>query len=143
VDAGGSLSDGTGTIPHGPGQASASLNVYWALCVGARSPHPETAYQFLCHCASPAMDKLLTLEGGIGCRKSTWRDPEVNRVIPFYHRLEELHTYARELPRLSNWAQIATVIDELVLETINTQRPVEELAQAAQTKVAQVQQSRA
>src|SRR5262249_3382524 len=70
-------------IPHAPGSASASLNVYWILGVGAGSPHAEAAFRFLRHCASAPMDKMLTLEGGIGCRKSTWQDPEVNLTIPF------------------------------------------------------------
>jgi len=122
-------------IPHAPGCASASLNVYWVLAVGAGSPHADVAYRFICHCLSAPMDKLLTLEGGIGCRKSTWRDPDVNRAIPFYRNLETLHANARELPRLTNWADLAAHIDELVIGTINSQTPVAELAHAIQHKL--------
>jgi multiple sugar transport system substrate-binding protein len=60
------------------------------------------------------MDRLLTKEGAIGCRKSMWQDADVNRTIPFYSRLDALHTCARELPRLSEWPRIAAIIDELV-----------------------------
>ena len=42
------------------------------------------------HLATAAMDKLTTLEGAIGVRRSTWADPEINRLIPFFHKLEEL-----------------------------------------------------
>jgi multiple sugar transport system substrate-binding protein len=122
------------TIPHGVGSASASLNVYWILCIAAGSPHAAIAYRFLRFCAAAAMDRLLTLEGGIGCRKSTWADAEVNAAIPFYHKMEGLHGVARELPRLSQWAQIATVIDGLVLAAINGDQPVAELVQAAQPR---------
>ncbi len=113
---------------------SASLNVYWILCVAVGSPHAAIAYRFLRFCAGAAMDKLLTLEGGIGCRKSTWADAEVNATIPFYHKMEGLHAVARELPRLSQWAQIATVIDGLVLAAINGEQPVAELVRAAQAR---------
>ena len=121
-------------IPHDAGAASASLNVYWILCIAAGSPHAEIAYRFLRHCASAQNDKLLTLEGGIGCRKSTWADADVNAALPFYHKMETLHRVARELPRLSHWEKIAAVIDELVLAAINTNQPVAELVQAAQAK---------
>jgi multiple sugar transport system substrate-binding protein len=127
------------TIPHAPGCPSASLNVYWVLAIGAGCPHPDLAYRFLRHCASAPMDKLLTLEGGIGCRKSTWSDAEVNRIIPFYRSLEALHGTARELPRLSNWAELATVIDELVVATINSSRPVDQLAREMQAKAEKLQ----
>jgi multiple sugar transport system substrate-binding protein len=123
------------TIPSGEGGESASLNVYWILCVAAGSPHVEIAYRFLRHCASAPMDKLLTLEGGIGCCKSTWSDGDVNATIPFYHKMESLHRVSRELPRLSHWAEIAAVIDELVLAAINTQQPTAELVRLAQAKV--------
>ena len=82
------------------------------------------------------MDKLLTLEGGIGCRKSTWSDAAVNAAIPFYHKMEALHRYARELPRLPEWAEIATLIDELVLAAINTNQSTADLVQIAQGKIA-------
>ncbi len=123
-----------GDLPHAPGARSASLNVYWVLVIGAGSPHKDLAYHFLAHCAGAEMDKLLTLEGAIGCRKSTWTDAAVNRVIPFYRRMESLHAHARELPRLPHWSKMAEVIDGLVLETINTDRPIRELARAWQAR---------
>ncbi len=126
-------------IPHAPNCASASLNVYWILGIGAGSPHADIAYPFLRHCASASQDKVLTLEGGIGCRKSTWTNKEVNTQIPFYHALEPIHKNAREFPRLTNWAQLSKVIDELVLNTINTHQPVAELTQEAQHKINHLQ----
>jgi multiple sugar transport system substrate-binding protein len=44
-----------------------SLNVYWTIAIPASCPCPYLTWQFLRHCASPPMDKLLTIEGGIGC----------------------------------------------------------------------------
>jgi multiple sugar transport system substrate-binding protein len=104
-----------------------SLNVYWTLAIPSCCERPDVAWQFLRHCASPEMDKLLTLEGGIGCRKSTWMDADVNQVIPFYREMERLHAGARELPRLIQWSRIASAIDQMVLEAINSERPEVEL----------------
>ncbi|RME98951.1 MAG: sugar ABC transporter substrate-binding protein, partial [Chloroflexi bacterium] len=123
------------TLPFEAGGNTVSLNAYWILCVAAGSPHPDVAYNFIRHCVSAPMDKLLTLEGGIGCRKSTWADADVNRTIPFYHKMPALHTHARELPRLAHWDTLAALIDELVLAVINTNRPVPDLVQEAQDKL--------
>jgi multiple sugar transport system substrate-binding protein len=112
-----------------------SLNVYWTLAIPASSALPDISWQFLRHCASTEMDKLLTLEGGIGCRKSTWVDGDVNRTIPFYRDMERLHQGARELPRMAEWSRIATVIDTLVLEAIGTDRGEAELLAEAQERI--------
>lgn len=55
------------SVPCGVGPR-VSPNAYWILGIAAGSPHRDLAWKFLCHCTSPEMDRLLTLEGGIGCR---------------------------------------------------------------------------
>jgi multiple sugar transport system substrate-binding protein len=122
-------------IPSTSVGSTTSLNIYWILSIASGSPHREIAYDFLRHCSSARMDKLLTLEGAIGCRKSTWNDPDVNRLVPFYNRLERLHVDGRGIPRLTQWSHIASVIDELMLNLIHTDRPVNQLAREAQTRV--------
>ena len=126
-------------IPHDPGSKSASLNVYWLYTVAQGSPHRDTAYRFIRHCIGRKNDKLLTLEGGIGCRLSTWEDPEVNREIPYYHRLSDLHEHARELPRKSNWSKYAGVLDRVVIEVINSDKPVDLIMNEGQEKVNKLQ----
>lgn len=118
-------------IPSQSGQGI-SLNAYWIMGIPSGSLHQETAWRFLAHCAGPEMDKLLTLEGGIGCRKSTWSDREVNHVIPYYHRLETLHENARDLPRLTNWSNLAKVIDEMMLDAIQSDEAIAEITLKAQ-----------
>ncbi|RZL62441.1 MAG: extracellular solute-binding protein, partial [Pedobacter sp.] len=122
-------------LPSAADQISASLNVYWLYTIGKGSKHKEIAYDFIRFVTNQENDKLLTLEGGIGCRISSWNDAEINRTIPYYHKLETLHTVAKMLPQKKNWAQIATVIDEMVLAAVNTIEPTEKLVQAAQQKI--------
>jgi multiple sugar transport system substrate-binding protein len=122
-------------IPCAPGASTVSLSVYWTLAISAGSPHKDIAYRFLRHCMTPAMDKLLTVAGAIGCRRSTWDDAEVNATIPYYHRLSRLHENARELPRLSHWNDLAALIDQLVLKVINTDEPVEQIVRDIQARV--------
>lgn len=122
-------------IPHAPGAQTASLNCYWMYALAAGSPHKELAYDFMRFAVDAANDKLLTLEGAIGCRKSTWTDPGVNETVPYYSRLEALHRNARTLPRKANWASLSEVVDRLVLETINTSRPIQEILDEAQAEL--------
>ncbi len=82
----------------GPGGRSVSLNVFWVIALASGSRRKDLARAFLRQLATAPMDKLTTLEGAIGVRRSTWGDEEVNRLIPFYHRLDALHEHARELP---------------------------------------------
>ncbi|HUA64185.1 MAG TPA: extracellular solute-binding protein [Verrucomicrobiae bacterium] len=112
-----------------------SLNVYWTLAIPSTCRRPELAWSFLRHCASAGMDKLLTLEGGIGCRRSTWMDDDVNRAIPFYREMDRLHTGARELPLMPDWSRRAAVIDEMVIEALKSDRPEAELLAEAQERM--------
>lgn len=121
-------------VPAGEGGESASLIVYWLLAVAAGSPHPNVAYAFARHCATPEMDRLTTLEGGIGCRRSTWADPEVNALIPFYDRLAALHDGTRTLPRSRALPSLVHLIDAAVQAAITTDEPTAVILQQAQVQ---------
>lgn len=127
---------GVAPVPAGEGRESASLIVYWLLCIGAGSRHKETAYRFIRHCATAEMDKVTTLAGGIGCRKSTWEDPEVNAMIPFYRELSSLHAGTRTLPRSSALPDLVHVIDTAVQAAISTDEPTESILRRAQQQAA-------
>jgi multiple sugar transport system substrate-binding protein len=126
-------------IPRGNNGKHSSLNVYWLYAIGAGSKRKEVAYDFIKYAISKKNDKFLTMEGGIGCRISTWKDEEINRLMPYYHKLEMLHEHAESLPMRSNWAEIASVIDEMVLKVINSDTPIEYLLSEAQNKISLVE----
>lgn len=122
-------------IPSAKGDLSPSLNVYWLYAIAQGSRHKELAYDFIRFAVNKENDKLLTLEGGVGCRYSTWHDEQINQSIPFYNKLGQLHETARTLPRLANWTQIAHVIDDTVTGAIQTDRSSYELLTEAQKKI--------
>ena len=126
------------SLPHSEGKESASLNVYWLYTIGSGSKHKDIAYDFIRFAVNQENDKLLTLEGGIGCRISTWKDEEINQIIPYYHKLEMLHKTAKSLPQKSNWAQIAEIIDGAVLKAMNSSVPAGEILESAQKKIKQL-----
>lgn len=129
-------------MPNGSLAEPASLNVYYLYVIGSGCKKKELAYDFIKHAVNEQNDKLLTLEGAIGCRLSTWHDPEVNNVIPYYHKLESLHKYAKSLPLKRNWSEIAAIIDEVVLQVVNTQKPVQEILQEGQQRIKLIDQIR-
>lgn len=129
-------------LPRGPGPGHAgrgvSLNVFWVLALASGSRQKELAWSFMRHLATAPMDKLTTLAGAIGVRRSTWSDPEVNRLIPFFHKLAELHEHARELPAHPRLAGIAHVIDTLLGQATGTSLPVDRLLREAQGRIERV-----
>ncbi len=126
---------GVAPLPRGPGGKSVSLNVFWVLALGTGSPRKELAWSFLRHVASAPMDKLTTLEGAIGVRRSTWADPEINSRIPFFHQLEALHEHARELPLHPRLAGMSRAIDDLLARAVGTDLPSGELLRDAQQRL--------
>jgi hypothetical protein len=50
-----------------------------------------------------------------------------------------LHENAESLPLRSNWVQIAAVIDEVVLKTMNTDREIEALLREGQEKISLIE----
>lgn len=127
-----------GLLPAAEGQPSASLNVYWLYTIAKGSKNKDLAYDFLRFALAQEQDKQLTLEGGIGCRFSTWHDPEINAIIPYYHKLEMLHEVANMLPQKENWAAIAAIIDQMVLQAVNTETPSEALILEAQSQINEI-----
>ncbi|HWL70852.1 MAG TPA: extracellular solute-binding protein [Geminicoccus sp.] len=122
-------------LPRAGHGRSLSLNVFWVLAIAAGSRQKDLAWRFLRHLASPAMDRLTTLEGAIGVRRSTWADPEVNRIVPYYHKLDELHAKARELPRHPRLSAIAASVDAMLGRATTTTMPSRDLLAHAQQQI--------
>lgn len=125
-------------LPSDENHKTASLNVYWLYTIGTGSKHQKLAYDFLRFATTPESDKLLTNEGGIGCRKSTWSDPEINKTIPFYHKLEMLHENALTLPQTPVWPKVAEMIDKMVLNALNSNIPSEKLLEETQNIIQKI-----
>lgn len=125
-------------LPCDKNHKTASLNVYWLYTIGIGSKHKELAYDFLRFATTAKSDKLLTNEGGIGCRKSTWNDVEINKTIPFYHKLEILHENALTLPQTPVWPKVAALIDEMVLKAIESDIPSKNLLEETQNMIQKI-----
>jgi multiple sugar transport system substrate-binding protein len=115
-----------------------SLNVYWVLGIANGSNKKDLAYRFIRHCASKKMDRVLTLEGGNGSRRSTWQDEQLNQQIPFYRGLEALQNEARDMPRHPEWTKLASIIDAMMIEAINTDRSITHIVREGQKQAESV-----
>lgn len=125
-------------LPHSEKHKTASLNVYWLYTIGSGSKHKKIAYDFLRFATSVESDKFLTNEGGIGCRKSTWNDKEINKTIPYYHKLSMLHENALTLPQTPVWPKVAELIDAMVLNAINGNVPSAVLLEETQNSIQKI-----
>lgn len=113
--------------------------MYWLYAIAKGSRNKQIAYDFIRFATSKKNDKLLTLTGGIGCRKSTWNDAEVNRIVPFYKTLNGLHEQVGTLPRKTNWNAIAHVIDDMMTKLITSEVSIPELLEAAQFQINKIE----
>ncbi len=84
------------------------------------------------------MDKLVTQEGAIGVRRSTWNDAEVNRAVPFYHQLDGLHAVARTLPLHPRMPEVAQAIDAMMTDAVTTNQATDDLLARAQARIAAI-----
>jgi multiple sugar transport system substrate-binding protein len=115
------------------GGSSPSLSVFWALAVTAGARDPASAWEFVRHAARPEMDRLTSLNGCVGTRLSTWRDPEIRATSPAYAAMEEVHQDLRSMPATVRLPLIVQILNEMVDDAINRRSAVPEaLSRAAQ-----------
>jgi len=126
-------------IPHQPGTDPVAPNSYWVYGIGSGSMHAAIAMDFIRFATTHDRDVQLTSQGGIGCRISTWRDEQINRQLPFFHQLETIHQYARELPDFGYWPAIAQIIDEMMVLTATTSHAITGILSLGQQKADKVQ----
>lgn len=126
---------GVAPIPCAANCQPVSPNSYWLYGIGAGSKNKTVAFDFIRFATRPENDIEITLNGAVGCRKSTWLSQEVNQKIPFFHALEDLHEYARELPQTKQWPAAAKIIDEIMVQVTQTDLPISDILEGAQQKI--------
>jgi multiple sugar transport system substrate-binding protein len=122
-------------IPTGCGAPPVSLSVFWALAMGRGSRQKELAWQFLRFVSSPERDLGITRHGTVGCRLSTWRNPELQSRIPVYREVESISLSARQLPAGPHMASFAAVIDEVITCALTTDEPSAVILESAQREI--------
>ncbi|WP_170323994.1 ABC transporter substrate-binding protein [Cryptosporangium phraense] len=103
-----------GAVACAPVPNGVSLNIYWVWVVAAGSAAPGPAYEFLKHLASPEMDVITSLSGATGVRLSTWRDPRVRALSPYYEVIEEVHRGVLSPPPVTDWPSVAGVLSSAI-----------------------------
>ncbi len=122
-------------IPTANNAAPVSLSVFWALAMGRGSRHKELAWQFLRFVASAERDLGITRHGAVGCRLSTWRNPELQARIPVYREVEAISLGARQLPSGPAMASFAAIIDDVVTRALTTDEPSAAILDSAQREI--------
>jgi multiple sugar transport system substrate-binding protein len=122
-------------IPTASFAAPASLSVFWALAMGRGSRQKELAWQFLRFVATPERDLGITRHGAVGCRLSTWRNPELQARIPVYREVESISLGARQLPSGPAMASFAAIIDNVITRALTTSEPSAAILESAQREI--------
>lgn len=122
-------------IPTANNSTPVSLSVFWALAMGSGSQHKELAWQFLCFVASSERDLGITRHGTVGCRLSTWRNPELQARIPVYREIEAISLGARQLPSGPAMASFAAIIDDVITRALTTDEPSAAILESAQREI--------
>lgn len=125
-------------VPRGDNGDHATLNVYWVITMASGSKHKEQAWQFMRHLAEPTMDKVTTMAGGTGTRRSTWNDPEVIKKFSYYRLMEEAHKGARTLPALPCYPLVAHALSEMTRTALHEGRAAAEALVEAESEVAAI-----
>lgn len=124
------------SVPHAASfNEPISLSVYYTWSVSSKSQNKQESYNFIRNSVSKENDAILPFEGAISCRRSTWFNPKINKIIPYYNRLDKIHEYVRTLPRTPEWHDVSKVIDGLVLDVINTEKSVDLILNEAQSRI--------
>jgi len=126
-----------GLIPRAdsPAGEHTSLTVNYGTTIPSAAPHPDLAYEFLRHLATPEMDKVTTVEGGSGTRTSTWTDPEIVGDQSFYSMVTEINTGpVNTMPKLPQFTAFNDALNEAVKRVVveRSAEPAEALADAAE-----------
>lgn len=126
-----------GLIPRAdtPEGRHTALTVLYGLTIPAGSDHPDLAYEFIKHAATPESDKVTTTSGASGTRFSTWRDPSVLRDHSFYAVAEEVNTSAvNTLPQIPEYVELNEILNEMVERAVveRSQTPKAALHEAAE-----------
>ncbi|MEU5094983.1 extracellular solute-binding protein [Streptomyces sp. NPDC020996] len=99
---------------HDAGHPTTTVNAFWALAVGSRCDRPEVAWDYLCHVASPVMDRATSQAGASGVRRSTWTDPDILGRRPEYRLFAAAHAHSRPLPRIPRLMEVVEILNRLV-----------------------------
>ena len=124
-------------IPCAPGMAPVSLSVFWTVAIGSGSLHKQAAYDFLRFLSAAESDREVVRHGVVGVRLSTWRDSEVQRVVPAFCHIESISLGARRLPRSTTLPAFAEIVDQVVMDALRSEESSESILWRAQQAVIQ------
>jgi multiple sugar transport system substrate-binding protein len=100
-------------IPH------TTMLGYWYFAVSNASKHKDATYKAINWLTNKANDKLDAQNGTVGCRFSTYHDPEILKQFPFYPSIEKtLAAGTNTLPKVPEYAQIDDAIGVAVSKVL-------------------------
>lgn len=118
------------------GMKHTTLEAYWFFAISSASRHKEESYKLIKWLTSKERDKEAAFAGAIGCRMSTFRDPEILAKFPFYADIEKtLASGYNSVPRIPEYARITDIIGVACSQAIAGEVSVKEALDDASKQV--------
>lgn len=112
--------NGIGLVPVAKkGIAHTTMLGYWYFAVSSASKNKDATYKAINWLTNKANDKLDAQNGTVGCRFSTYHDPDILKQFPFYPSIEKtLAAGTNTLPKVPEYAQIDDAIGVAVSKVL-------------------------
>ena len=114
-----------------------NANVYgiWTLGVTKNSTQKENAVKLLEYLMDPEVQKETVKYGGVPCRYSSLKDPEVLEEFPQYESVCEALEGGVYRPIISNWTEFYTILGEEMDNIIKGKKDIDTGLKDAQRRL--------
>ncbi len=117
------------------GEKGYNSNIYgiWTLGIPKNSPNKQLACELLKYLMDPEVQKATVPYGGVPCRYSSLRDPEILKEEPHFEALLTALENGVYRPVMREWPRFYTILGDMMKKIINGEEKPEEGLMLAQT----------
>jgi len=116
-----------------------TLSVYWFFAISESSKNKAETYKLIKWLSNIENDKEASQMGTVGCRLSTYNDPEILKQFPFYKNIEaSLASAVKTTPQIPQYAQVDDIIGVACSKVIANEMSAKEALDDAAKRVEEV-----
>jgi multiple sugar transport system substrate-binding protein len=130
---------GIAPMVHAPGERSSSTLGGWGFGISKFSKHPQEAWKFALHAASPEMLKIAVKnQGGAPSLKSLYEDPELLSLNPHYPQLLKVLLNTRPRPVHPRYPEISDSLQRHVSAVLTGDETPEEATERITEEISEI-----
>lgn len=114
-----------------------NANVYgvWTVGIPANSDNKELALELLRYLMDPEVQKKTVKSGGVPCRYSSLKDPEVLKEYPQYEIVCDALEHGVYRPVITQWTDFYTVLGQEMQMVMNGTKSMDDALEDAQVRL--------